>query len=93
MGRVGSRVSTPWGSTRASRGSARWEKATRGNSGGISMGRSLLEWTVKSTRPSRRARSSSLTNSPLPPIWLRGRSKMRSPVVFMVTSSTSAVGS
>ena len=63
-----------------------------GRSGGSSMGRSLQLWTVRSARPSRRAASSSRTKRPLPPILSSVRSKIRSPVVFMVTSSSAISG-
>ena len=59
-------------------GSARREKPARGSRGSKSMGRSLQLWTVKSTRPSRRAASSSLTKRPLPPTWSRVRSRILS---------------
>ena len=55
MGLDGSSSVTPSGSTSASRGSARLEKAASGRSSGTSMGISFREWTVKSARPSRSA--------------------------------------
>ena len=63
-----------------------------GSLGSGSMGMSLKLCTVRSTRPSSRAWSSSLTNSPLPPTLSKVRSKILSPVVFMVTSSIWASG-
>ena len=93
MGRDASSSVFPAGSTRASRESSRLEKAARGSRGSVSMGRSLQEWTVMSTRPSSRAASSSRTKRPLPPTLSRVRSRILSPVVFMVTSSSSMPGS
>ena len=92
MGLEGSSSSAPWGSTSTSRGSSRREKPARGMRGSSSMGRSLQLWTVRSTRPSSRAASSSLTKRPLPPTLSRVRSSILSPVVFMVTSSSPTSG-
>ena len=55
MGFPGVNSRTPSGSTSTSRGSSRRDSAAMGSSGGSSMGISFSEWTVKSTRPSRRA--------------------------------------
>ena len=93
MGRPGSSREAPLGSTSTSRGSSRGEKATRGSRGSSSMGRSLLLCTVRSASPESNAWSSSLTNSPLPPIFSKGRSRILSPVVFLVSSSTWISGS
>ena len=92
MGFEKSISSAPGGRTRTSRGSSRSEKPIRGRSSGISAGMSLRLCTDRSIRPSRRAWSSSLTKSPLPPTSSSLRSRIRSPVVFMVCSSTRICG-
>ena len=52
-------------------------------------GRSLAECTATSARPSSTADCTSLTNTPCPPISWIGRSRVRSPSVSTMTSSTS----
>ena len=49
---------------------------------------SLAECTARSIRPSSRASSISLVNSPLPPASASGRSVMRSPVVRIGTTDS-----
>jgi hypothetical protein len=68
-------------STSASRGSSRSSCATTSSPGGDSVGRSLSEWTQQSTRPASRSSSSSLVNSPLPPMAVSATSSRRSPTV------------
>ena len=87
MGFVLSSSVTPSGSTSTSLGSSLFEKARRGSSSGTSMGISFRLCTESSLLPSKSARSSSFTNSPFPPTLSRVRSRMISPVVFMVRSS------
>ncbi len=82
----------PSGKIRTSLGSSRLENASRGSSSGTSMGISFKLWTDRSLRPSSRALSSSLTNSPFPPTWSKVLSKILSPVVFMVRRDTSMSG-
>ena len=53
--------------TKASRASSRARIAASSNPAGRSAGTSFIECTAMSARPSARAFSSSLTNSPLPP--------------------------
>ena len=78
--------------TKASRASARVITAARSNPSGRSIGTSLSECTASSARPSNSATSSSLVNSPLPPISASGRSRIWSPRVVMPSSATSAAG-
>src|SRR5690606_6215175 len=74
--------------TSASNGSPRSSTAATRKPSGISAGTSFIECTATSARPSCSATSSSLMNSPLPPISNRARSSWRSPRVVMGTSST-----
>ena len=85
-------VCLPCGRISTSRASARGENAASGRRGSVSIGRSLRLCTARSIRPSSSAWSSSRTKSPFPPILSSGRSRIRSPVVFIVTSSTSSSG-
>jgi hypothetical protein len=62
-------------------GSSRSGVAASTRPGGSSAGMSFSEWMAQSMRPSSRASSISLVNRPLPPISIRRRSWMRSPVV------------
>src|SRR5688572_1283078 len=64
-----------------SNGLPRWPIAPITSPSGSSVGTSLSECTAASIRPSRRASSSSLVNTPLPPIAESGRSRSRSPPV------------
>ena len=57
-----------------------------------SSGMSLALWTAPSMRPSRRALSNSEINAPFPPNSTRGRSRIRSPLVTMGTSSAVSSG-
>ena len=52
---------------KASRGSSRAGTAASTMPAGMRVGRSFMEWTAASMRPSSRASSSSLVNRPLPP--------------------------
>ena len=82
----------PCGSISTSLGSSLLPVATIGSSEGMSIGMSLKLCTVMSTPPSSIALSSSFTKSPLPPILSSVLSRIMSPVVFIVTSSTSISG-
>ena len=74
---------------KASRGSSLSGKALSISSSGNSAGTSFMLWTAAWTCFLRRASSISFTNSPFPPILLKGESKILSPVVLIFTSSTS----
>src|SRR5579862_1344024 len=79
---------------KASRGSCRSVIAAISNPGGSSVGRSFKEWTARSTRPAARASSISLVKIPLPspplvPTIASGTSVILSPVVWMISISTS----
>ena len=50
----------------------------------------FIEWTAMSMRPSSRASSISLVNSPFPPMSASGWSKILSPVVFMMQTSSAS---
>ena len=78
---------------RTSLGSSRFPYARIGSSSFSSIGISFKLCTARSIRPSMRARSSSLTNRPFPPIFSRLLSRILSPVVFIVMISISASGS
>ena len=78
--------------TNASRGSARAMTTGRWSPGGSSTGTSFIECTATSARPSSSARSSSLTNNPLPPTLASGASSILSPLVRIATSSTPSPG-
>jgi len=75
--------------TSASRGSTLGGVAARAKGAGSSVGKSLREWTARWTRPSARASSISLVNMPLEPTWAKVTSWSRSPVVLMISISTS----
>ena len=92
IGRLKSISSLPSGKTKTSLGSSLLENATIGSSFGISIGISFKLCTDKSVRLSSKARSSSLTKSPFPPTWSKFLSRIISPVVFIVTSSTCLSG-
>ena len=72
----------------ASRGSARGSIAARTIPTGSSLGTSFIECTARWARPSASAASSSLMNSPFPPMAARLRSWIRSPLVDIGRSST-----
>ena len=82
-------VDAPSGPTRTSRGSTRVGVAAIHRPSGNTVGRSLSEWTVRWTRPSRSASSSSRVKMPLPLISWRGWSRCSSPTVRMTSSETS----
>ena len=73
---------------RTSRGSSRSVMATMSRPAGRSVGTSFMLWTARSTRRSSRASSISLTKRALPPTWASGTSRILSPVVLIVCSST-----
>ena len=77
--------------TSASRTSSRGRKPAIATPSGISVGRSLAEWTAASTSPARRAASISLVNRPLPPASASGRSWIASPLVRMILSSMRSI--
>src|SRR5690554_2897399 len=77
-----------WLLTKASVGSSRSQIATSPRPSGNSMGTSFMECTARSARPSSMASSSSFTNRPLPPIFASGTSRILSPWVLILTSST-----
>ena len=81
-----------WLDTTASRGSSRSVIAARQNPGGISAGMSFMECTARSARPSFRATSSSLMNSPFPPSVASLASCSSSPRVVIGRSSTRHFG-
>src|ERR1019366_1588616 len=56
---------------------------------GRSVGRAFKEGTARSTRPAARASSISLVNMPLVPTMARATSVILSPVVWMISISTS----
>src|SRR5690554_5821033 len=77
-----------WLLTKASVGSSRSQIATSPRPSGNAMGTSFMECTARSARPSSMASSSSFTNRPLPPIFASGTSRILSPWVLILTSST-----
>ena len=83
---------TPSGSTSTSLGSSLLENARSGSSSDTSIGISLRLCTERILLPSISALSSSFTKRPFPPTLSRVRSRMISPVVFMVSISTSSSG-
>ena len=70
-------------------GSTRGGVAASAKGSGSSVGRSLSECTARSTRPAASASSISLVNMPLEPTWAKVTSCSRSPVVLMISISTS----
>jgi len=79
--------------TSASRGSARSGNAMSDKPSGTVAGRSFALCTAMSARPPRSASSISFTKRPLPPIFASDTSWIRSPVVLIVTNSTSTPSS
>src|SRR6266508_108200 len=79
--------------TMASRGSPRSGTPASSRPVGGNEGRSLAEWTARSARPDSTAASTSLTNTPFPPIVQIGMSWRRSPAVSTRTYSGSTFGS
>ncbi len=77
---------------RASLGSSRSGKAASINPSGSSAGTSFMLCTARSTLFSKRASSISFTNRPFPPTLLSGASRILSPVVLMMVSSTRTPG-
>src|SRR5215472_3735304 len=73
---------------KASRGSSRCMMAARSNSAPSSVGTSFMLWTARSMRPSASASSISLVNIPLVPTLARATSRILSPVVLMISIST-----
>ena len=69
--------------TKASPALARLVTAVRHRPSGRTVGISFRLWTARSISPSRRAVSSSLVKSPLPPILASGTSRIRSPLVMI----------
>ena len=67
--------------------------AARQRPSGTSAGRSFRLWTARSMVPSRRRRSNSVVNSPLPPMRAKGTSRILSPCVTMCWSWTDSSGS
>src|SRR5688572_7909269 len=78
--------------TKASAWSARARMAGSANGPSSSIGTSLSECTAQSASPRSIATSSSLRNSPLPPIAASERSSTSSPRVVIGTSTTSSPG-
>ena len=78
--------------TKASQGFSRDDMAARTNPSGRSIGRSFIECTARSARPSCIATSSSLMNRPLPPTAANGRSSIWSPLVVIPRMSTVCCG-
>ena len=74
---------------KTSRGFSRLVIAAISNPGGSSVGRSFRLCTARSTRPSASASSISLVNMPLVPTLARATSVILSPVVLMISISTS----
>ena len=74
--------------TSTSNGMARTGTQATVSPGVSSVGRSFRLWTAASIRRSSRARSSSRTHTPSPPIAEIGTSSRRSPCVEIVTTST-----
>ena len=81
-----------WFETNASVGFSRSQMTLKPKPSGNSIGTSFILCTAMSARPSNMAASNSLTNNPLPPILANGVSRMMSPCVLNVTSSTSNPG-
>ena len=79
------RLTSPAIST--SRASSRARKAAISSPAGCAVGMSFMLCTAMSMRRASIASSISLTNRPLPPASLSGRSWMASPVVLMTTIS------
>ena len=77
---------------KASRWSSRAGTAANTMPAGMRVGRSFMECTAASMRPSSRASSSSLVNRPLPP-WSCRRPWIRSPLVMKVSIGTDAASS
>ncbi|EPJ44006.1 MAG: hypothetical protein OFPII_38060 [Osedax symbiont Rs1] len=77
-----------WLETNASVGSSLGHITVSPRPSGNSIGTSFIECTAISARFSRIATSSSLTNSPLPPILDSGESSSMSPLVVMPINST-----
>ena len=69
--------------TKASPALARLVTAVKHRPSGRIVGISFRLWTARSISPSRRAVSSSLVKSPLPPILASGTSRIRSPLVMI----------
>jgi len=80
---------SPWLPMRASRVSSRRQTAGKQSRLGTSVGMSLTLCTARSICSSSSASSSSLINTPLPPICEKGACVIRSPVVLMTTISVS----
>ena len=79
--------------TSASRGSSRSGVAAIERPSGMTVGRSLSEWTAMSTRRSRSANSISFVNAPCPPIADSGTSRITSPDVLITSTRTETFGS
>src|SRR5919199_5050791 len=81
-----------WREISASRASARAGNAAKVRPSGVPDGRSLNKCPARSIRPSRSACSISVTNSPLSPMRDSARSRITSPLVWMISKSTCRPG-